>query len=260
MEQEAETNPPWHSLIDSNNLKNDLQRIYDSAFIEELAAIVGTGATNPNLFLGIESAVRAYLFTRREMTRRKPGKLETRRIEPVADAAQQLFLALSKLNDTPNPQLKIIAALEEEISNQTGRGADLLSLAQTRHGPGDPLRTLREISALLATSTAQIVGKAPGDPTDDRTNRSATILKTELDVWANRKRKTETDPVLALVRAFRPTWLGCSASPYTEGMYRKAERRSVSSAVDSILLIGRKIDPKLSRARVGTAFRHLPPS
>lgn len=246
--------------MDSNDLDRDLRDLYDNAFIEELAAIVGTGATNPNLLFGVDAAVRAYLLTRRKMMRRKPGKLEVRRIEPVADAAQQLFLALSKLNNTPNPQLKIITALEEKISSQSGRGAELLRHAQSRHGPGDPLRALREISAILADSAAKLVGKAPGDPTDDRAERSAIIRETELGVWANRTRKTETGPVLALVNAFRPTWLHCSTTPYTEGMYRKAERRSTSLAVDAILLIGQKIDPYLSRARVITAFRHLPAS
>lgn len=249
--------PQWKILMESNDLYNDIRKIYDLAFQRELAQITGAGANNQMLLQGVETGVRAYLTTRQDMTRRKPGKMETRNIDPVARAAHQLYMALSKIENSPNPQLKLSAAILNACTQEKSRGADLLKLARHRHGPSDPLRTLRDISRLLSDAATTVTQSNVCDTFENKRARGDAIREAELAVWSQRKRKTETHPVLALVKAFRPSWERCTAYPYTEGMYRKGLRRTDSPAVDAVLLIGQRIDPSLSRKRVVTAFRNI---
>lgn len=253
----TENVPVWERLLDSDDINADLRDLYDPYFQADLLQIAGLKAPNRILTDGAKSAVRSYLHVRHEMKRRKPGKMETRHIERVCDAAHSLYLALSKIENHRNVQLKLASAITDAITEKGGRGADLLRVGMTRHGVGDPFRALKEISEILAEASAPLVNKEVGGPSDDCRERGYEIQKAELADWSLLERKTETLPVTALVKAFRPSWEQCSDHPYTEGMYRKDIRRTVSPAVDAVLLIGRKIDSKLSRQRVVTAFRNV---
>ena len=250
-------NPAWKRLLESNNINAELRNLYDASFQAELSRIAELDSFDGTLIDGVKAGVRAYLRSRHEMTRRKPGKMETRRIEPVSDAAHGLYLALSKIENSPNVQLKLASAIADALTQKGGRGADLLRVGLVRHGIGDPLRAVKEISEILAEVAASLVNKEVGGPSDDCRERGYDIHKAELADWALRERKTETLPIVALVKAFRPSWEQCSVHPYTEGMYRKDIRRTVSPAVDAVLLIGRKLDSDLSRKRVVTAFRNV---
>lgn len=249
--------PVWERLLESDDINADLRDLYDTYFQVDLFRVAGLNAPNGILTDGVKVAVKAYLHTRHDMKRRKPGKMETRHIERASDAAHGLHVALSKIENHRNVQLKLASAITEAITEKRGRGADLLRVGMTRHGIGDPFRALKEISEILADVSASLVSKDVGGPSDDCRERGYEIQKAELAGWSLRERKTETQPITALVKAFRPSWEQCSAHPYTEGMYRTDLRRTVSPAVDAVLLIGRKIDSKLSRKRVVTAFRNV---
>lgn len=252
--------PRWTALMYSNNLREDLAHIYDPIFVKNIMRLAGPAAKAADLRQGIEYGVRAYLRARRSMTRRKPGKMEARRLEPVADAAHSLQDAFQRIERSPNPRLKLNEALEHLATTETGPGANLLREAERLFGPGDPLRVFEDLARLFAEAAAQTVQKPPGPSIEDRTERHGAVLKSDLDHWNNRNRKTETEPVLALARAFRPTWKRNSCHAYTEGMFDQKLRRTVSPAVDAVHKIGCALDSNLTRSRVVTAFRALPPA
>lgn len=252
--------PPWEALLYSDNLPQDFQRLYDERFLERIAKLARARVPAPALREGVEGAARAYLLARRGMRKRQPGKLAHRRIEAVADAAFALARALKRLEESPNPQLKVAEALERRAQESSGRGAHLLRITQTWHGSGDPMRALREISAALAEVSAELVGKAPGDPRDGMDLRGAITHQADMEAWRERPVKTETIPVRAMAASFRATWQFCSFLPYTEGKHDKHRGGTKSPAVDAVHLIGLTLDPGLSRSRVVTAFRDLPPA
>jgi hypothetical protein len=252
------TETTWQCLSQTSDLKQDLRILYDDIFLRELKRSAGAGANAAELFNGIDLGVRAYLNERRDMTRRKPGKLEARKLEAISDAAYALSVALNRIASTPNAKLNLSNALMRVAADEAGRGAALISLANEAFGPGDPLTATQNFADLLMRTSAEIARKSPGPSPEDKRERGQIFLSAELERWEKRPRKTETQPVRALAAAFRPVWERNSTHPYTEGMYDPKLRRTVSHAVDAVHRIGRKLDPKLSRARVVTAFRDLP--
>ncbi|WBL34040.1 hypothetical protein O5O51_04885 [Sinirhodobacter sp. HNIBRBA609] len=252
--------PPWEALLYSDNLPRDLAKLYDEPFLARIAALANARVPAASLREGVEEAARAYLLARRDMRKRQPGKLAHRRIEAVADTSYALARALERLEVSPNPQLKVAEALERLSQDRSGRGAHLLRIIQTWHGPGDPMRALREISDALAEVSAELVGKAPGDPRDGMDARGAITHLADLAAWRERPVKTETVPVRAMAADFRTTWQACSFLPYTEGKHDKRRGGTKSPAVDAVHMIGLALDPDLSRSRVVTAFRDLPPA
>ncbi len=250
----------WQRLTESDDLRRDLARVYDDMFIRTIARLAGPRANSVDLRKGIEAGVRAYLLTRRNMKRRKPGRLEARRLEPIADTARSLHSTLSRIEGSPNPRLRLMDALETLAISESGPGAALIREVEKIFGPGDPLRVLQDVTRLLALAAAQTVGKAPGPSDENRIERHDTLYETEIGAWNARIRKTETQPVTALARAFLPFWQRNSEHPYTEGMYQKHEHGTVSISVDAVHRIGRKLDSTLPRKRVVTAFRALPPA
>ena len=254
----TDTTPPWKVLLYSDNLPRDLRTLYGESVLLRISDLAEGRIPARELRDGVERAARAYLRTRRDMQRRKPGKLAHRRIEAVADAAHSLSRALARLEESPNPQLKVAAQLETFAQDRDGRGANLLRLAQLLHGPGAPMQALREISEALAEVSASLVDKAPGEGRDGMDERGAVAYQADLQAWNKRPPKTETVPMRAMAASFRDTWQRHSFQPYTEGKYDKQTGGTKSPAVDAVLLIGRALNPQLSRARVVTAFRDLP--
>lgn len=256
--QKTNAPPHWKTLLYSDNLPRDLAMLYDEPFLARIAALASARVPPAALRDGVEGAARAYLLARRDMRKRQPGKLAHRRIEAVADAAHTLARALARLEDSPNPQLKVTEALERLAQESGGRGAHLLRIMQIWHGPGDPMRALRELSEALAEASSELVGKAPGEPRDEMDARGAISYQAEMEAWRKRPVKTETVPVRAMAASFRATWQSCSFLPYTEGKHDKDRGGTRSPAVDAVHLIGLALDPSLSRSRVVTAFRDLP--
>lgn len=252
--------PLWQSMMRNDDFQGDLARIYNDTFVRTLARMAGPSANLGDLRNGIEAGARAYLLVRRNMARRKPGKMEARRLEPIANAAYSLQSALDRIESSPNPRLRLMDALDELALSETGPGANLIREIEKKFGPGDPLRVLDDTIRLLALAAAQTVNKTPGQADDDRFVRHAALYDTELAAWDKRARKTETQPIIALAKAFRPFWQRNSEHPYTEGMYDKKQRRTLSPAVDAVHRIGLQLDSKLQRKRVVTAFRTLPPA
>jgi len=213
--------------MQSCSLPTDIKQIYDPIFVKEVARLAGRGAVVDDLQRGIERGARAYLKERREMTRRKPGKMEARRLEPIADSAHALHLALARIEHSPNPRLNLTQALEALVGSEKGHSASMMRAVETMFGPGDPIKAIKELTELLSRAAAVTVGKAPGPSAEDKSLRHGAALVGEIDRWRARPRKTETQPVLALVTAFRPTWERNSTHPYTEGMYNPEMRRTV---------------------------------
>jgi len=256
----SKSSPRWESMMQTNDLQSELSLLYDDTFIRTIARLAGPRANPGDLRKGIEAGVRAYLLTRRSMKRRKPGRLEARRLEPIADAAHSLHSTLSRIEGSPNPRLKLTEALEALAISESGPGAALIRDVEKIFGPGDPLRVLEDVTRLLTLAAAQTVGKAPGHSDENRIERHETLYETEIDAWNARTRKTETQPVIALARAFRPFWQRNSEHPYTEGMYQKQKLGTASISVDAVHRIGLRLDSNLPRKRVVTAFRALPPA
>jgi len=250
---------PWELLLESNDFRHDLSILFNDAFLRSVAQIAGRSDHTKELSAGVELGVRAYLRAQQEMKWRKPGKMETRLIEPIADAAYKLQKTIERVEKTKNPQFKLAASLEATVGIGTGRGADLLAVGTEQFGSGEQLRTLREITSLLASASAKAVGKSAGDSSEDKHARGRAILDAEVKAWKERPQRTPTYPVECFIKAFRPTWQKCSVHPYTEGMYLKNTKRTRSPAVDSVHLIGLQLDSKMPRSRVVTAFRNQLP-
>ncbi|WP_299899405.1 hypothetical protein [uncultured Ruegeria sp.] len=77
----------------------------------------------------------------------------------------------------------------------------------------------------------------------------------DLDHWSRRPKKTESQPIFALARAFRPYWERNAMRPFNAGRYDPATKQNKATAVDAIHLIGQKLDPDMTRARVVTVMR-----
>ena len=253
-----DTTPPWKALLYSDNLPRDLRRLYNEPILMRISKLAEGRIPTKSLREGVEGAARSYLRARRDMQRRKPGKLAHRRVEAVSDAAHDLARTLARLEASPNSQLKVADELEALVQDRDGRGASLLRIAQQFHGPGDPMRAIREISETLAEVCAALVDKSPGEGRDRMDERGAASYQADLAAWYKRLPKTETVPVRAMAASFRSTWQNHSFLPYTEGKYDKQRGGTKSPEVDAVFLIGRVLDPRLPRSRVVTAFRDLP--
>lgn len=117
-------------------------------------------------------------------------------------------------------------------------------------GPGDPVAHIAGFLDLLQKSAAHTVHLNEQDTPTSYHNA-------DLDHWHRRPKKTESQPIFALARAFRPFWDRNAMRPFNAGRYDKATKQNKAIAVDVIHLIACKLDPELPRARVVTVMREI---
>lgn len=249
---------PWRQLYLSDDYLTDFAALFDDRFQSDLLRIMGDRADGGAVRRGLAAAVRAYLTGQRDAERGKPSKLETRRLEPVANAAHDLVEALHGLTGKGNAEAKLVHALAVELDGQDDRGARLLRALDATTGPGDSLRALREALAHVERAAAATVGKAPGGSSDDFRERDARITRAELAAWEQGETRPAKDgPLQELIEAFRAVWEANSDHPYVPGMHHKETGGTKSKAVDALALIVARLDPALPRSRLATVLKNL---
>ncbi|CUH89946.1 hypothetical protein PH5382_03901 [Phaeobacter sp. CECT 5382] len=212
--------------------------------------LIGPKANIEDLRSGVEAAARAYVKERRRMRRRKPGVMEHRRLSALSEKLEAISAELVRVQASPNCSGKLAESLEEQAKSAGPSAAKLASMIDGAFGPGDPVAHIAELLNLLHKSASQTVYLNEEETPDSYHNA-------DLDHWHRRPKKTESQPVFALARAFRPYWDRNAMRPYNAGRYDKATKQNKAIAVDVIHLIACKLDPELPRARVVTVMREI---
>lgn len=241
---------PWQRLMRSPAFLAELDRLYDARFLVELEMLVGPRADIDELRKGVCIAARAYVKERRRMRHRKPGKLEHRNLLGLSAKLEGVVAALARVEKSPNCSGKLSEALKELSTTADPSAVGIASAMDTALGPGDPVHHIAKFLNLLQQAVAQTVAL-------DEVGTPESYYEADLDCWYARPKTTESQPIAALARAFRPYWDRYALRPFTAGRYDKTTGQNKAPAVDAIHLIGRKLDPELPRARVVTALREL---
>lgn len=240
---------PWQRLMAGHGFLAELHRLYDVRFMYELEMLVA--APNPDredLSKGVEAAARAYIRERRNMRRRKPGAMEYRRLSALSAKLEAVSVDLARVQDSPNCSGKLADALETLARSADPSAAGIVNLIEGAFGPGDPVSHVAAFLDLLQKAAAETVALGENESPSN-------YYGADLDRWSRKARKTESQPVAALARAFRPYWERNAMRPFNAGRYDPATKQNKAYAVDAIHLIGRKLDPGLTRARVVTVMR-----
>ncbi|WP_065327271.1 hypothetical protein [Tritonibacter mobilis] len=228
----------------------ELRRLYDTRFMLELEMLIGPKADVDDLRNGVEAAARAYVRERRLMRHRKPGKWEHRRLSALSEKLDAVSAELTRIQKSPNCTGKLAKALEELPPSTDPNAARLFALIDGAFGPGDPVAHIAGLLRLLqSAATHTLASVEESDP--------VSYHQIDLDNWNSRPKKTESQPIAALARAFRPYWERNAMRPYSAGHYDQSTKQNKSAAVDVIHLIGRKLEPDLPRTRVVTVMRML---
>ena len=246
---EAEPTAPWQRLMAGHGFLTELHRLYDTRFMLELEMLMA--APNPaieDLRTGVEAAARAYIRERRKMRRRKPGAKEYRRLSALSEKLDAVSVELARVQDSPNCSGKLADALETWAQSADPSAAGIANLIEGAFGPGDPVGHIAAFLELLHKATADTVALGEHDT-------PSSYHEADLDRWSRRPKKTESQPIAALARAFRPYWERNAMRPFNAGRYDPATKQNKATAVDAIHLIGQKLDPDLTRARVVTVIR-----
>ncbi|NOC47041.1 hypothetical protein [Ruegeria sp. HKCCD7559] len=245
---EAAPITPWQRLMTGHGFLPELHRLYDARFMLELEMLVGPKADAGNLRAGVEAAARAYIRERRRMRKRKPGAMEYRRLSALSDKLEAVSVELARVQDSPNCSGKLADALETQARSSNPSAAGIANLIEGAFGPGDPVGHIAAFVELLHKATAETVALGEHDT-------PSSYYEADLDRWSRRPKKTESQPIAALTRAFRPYWERNAMRPFNAGRYDPATKQNKATAVDAIHLIGQKLDPDLTRARVVTVMR-----
>ncbi len=197
---------------------------------------------------GVEAAARAYIHERRNMRRRKPGAMEYRRLSALSDKLEAVSAELVRVQGSPNCSGKLADALETQARSADPSAAGIVNLIEGAFGPGDPVSHIAAFLDLLQNAAAQTVSLGENESPSSH-------YGADLDRWARKPKKTDSQPIDALARAFRPYWERNAMRPFNAGRYDPATKQNKALAVDAIHLIARKLDPDLTRARVVTVLR-----
>ncbi len=244
----TEPTAPWQRLMAGRGFLTELHRLYDTRFMYELEMLMGPKANVDELRKGVEAAARAYIRERRKMRRRKPGAMEYRRLSALSAKLEPVLVDLARVQDSPNCSGKLADALEMQARSADPSAAGIANLIEGAFGPGDPVGHIAAFLDLLQKAAAQTVALGENDT-------PSSYYRADLDRWSQRPKKTESQPIAALARAFRPYWERNAMRPFNAGRYDPATKQNKATAVDVIHLIGQKLDPDLTRARVVTVMR-----
>lgn len=247
---DTDTSPtaPWQRLMTGHGFLSELHRLYDARFMLELEMLVGPKANADDLRKGVEAAARAYVRERRNMRRRKPGAMEYRRLSALSARLEPVLMDLARVQSSPNCSGKLADALEMQARSADPSAAGIVNLIEGAFGPGDPVGHIAAFLGLLQNAAAQTVALGENDS-------PSSYYGADLDRWSRRPKKTESQPIFALARAFRPYWERNAIRPFNAGRYDPATKQNKATAVDVIHLIGQKLDPDLTRTRVVTVMR-----
>ncbi|WP_170756108.1 hypothetical protein [Ruegeria lacuscaerulensis] len=240
---------PWQRLMAGHGFLAELHRLYDTRFMYELEMLMA--APDPDmedLSKGVEAAARAYIRERRNMRRRKPGAMEYRRLSALSAKLEAISIDLARVQRSPNCSVKLADALETKVQSADPSAAGIANLIDGAFGPGDPIAHISAFLDLLQEAAAETVSLGEQDT-------PSAYYKADLDGWFRKARKTDSQPVAALARAFRPYWERNARRPFNAGRYDPTTKQNKAYAVDAIHLIARKLDPDLTRTRVVTVMR-----
>jgi hypothetical protein len=247
---DAQPPAPWQRLMEGQSFLIELHQLYDARFMLELEMLIGPKAGVDDLRKGVEAAARAYIRERRKMRRRKPVVMEYRRLWALSDKLEAVLGELSRIQASPNCSGKLAEALEARAQTAESSAAKIANMIDGAFGPGDPITHIAGFLDLLQKSAAQTL----------HLNEDDTLKcyhEADLNRWQNRPKKTESQPIFALARAFRPYWDRNAMRPYNAGRYDKTTKQNKAIAIDVIHLIAQKLDPDLPRARVVTVMREI---
>ncbi|WP_377191377.1 hypothetical protein [Ruegeria meonggei] len=216
----------------------------------ELEMLIGPKADVADLRKGVEAAARAYIRERRRMRQRKPGAMEYRRLSALSEKLEAVSVELARIQASPNCSGKFVDALETQTQSAEPSAAKIANLIEGAFGPGDPVGHIAAFLDLLQKAAAQTVALGENDS-------PSSYYGDDLDRWSCRPKKTESQPIFAMARAFRPYWECNAMRPFNAGRYDPSTKQNKAVAVDAIHLIGQKLDPDLPRARVVTVMREI---
>jgi hypothetical protein len=249
----------WRRLMSSEDLAADLQALFADT-IPEACALAGPGANPEDMQAGAALAARAYLEVRLHRQRRAPGQREAKQLERVANAAAELARALEVIPRGRAASIKMRRAIRQAATTNPGMGAGLAARIHEAHGPGDPLRGLRELSRITAISAASLVGKDLDEEYERpsaRHDRLVASLAEDRALWeTGALQLPERAALEVFCAAFRPCWERNSTHTFTRGATVDGGQTK-SRAVDTLHLLARKLDARLPRSRVVTAVRNL---
>lgn len=247
---DAAPTAPWQRLMKGHGFLIELHRLYDARFTVELEMLIGPKADLDDLGKGVEAAARAYVRERRRMRRRKPGVKEYRNLSALSEKLEAVSGALARIQASPNCSGKFADTLEAQAQSADPSAANIAGLIEGAFGPGDPVGHIAAFLDLLQKAAAHTVALSENDTPNS-------YYEADLDRWSRRPKKTESQPIFALARAFRPYWERNAMRPFNAGRYDPATKQNKARAVDAIHLIGQKLDPDLPRARVVTVMREI---
>ena len=250
----------WQVLRDSPHFLENLNRLFDEAFLTDLAWIVGPHANRNELRKGVSAATRAYLLEKRHMERRKPGKREFGRMHSLKKKLEGLSKELGRIHASPNCRGKFADAIDQQRTSSSGNPPSLESVLDTSVGSGDPVA---HIARFIDTLHQASIATAPQETNHlahwEVANLADATREQELQQWAKRPKTRRNSPLMALAMAFRPYWRRNSPHPFTAGKYSKETKQNEAYAVEAILLIAQKLDQNTTRANVVTILREVPP-
>ena len=259
MQDSPSATASWQVLRDSPHFLENLSRLFDEVFLEDLERIAGPHASRGDLRKGTIIATRAYLLQRRRMERRKPGKREFARMHSLKKKLGELARELERIHASPNCRGKFADAIDGQRTKNSDAPLSLENVLDTSFGSGDPVA---QIARFIDTLHKAAITTAPQE-TDHLADWQVADLadatrEHELQQWAKRPKKRESAPLMALARAFQPFWLRNSSRPFTAGKYSKKTKQNESYAVEAVLLIAKKLDESVTRANVVTVLREIP--
>ncbi|WIY27332.1 hypothetical protein [Parasedimentitalea psychrophila] len=250
----------WQVLRDSPHFLENLSRLFDEAFLNDLELIAGPHANRNDLRKGTIAATRAYLLERQHMEGRKPGQREFARMQSLKKKLGKLSRELERIHASPICRGKFADAIDQQRTANSGNPPSLSSVLDTRFGGGNPVA---HIASFIDTLHQAAIAAAPQE-TDHLGNWQVADMadatrEHELQQWAKQPKKRESSPLMALSRAFHPYWLRNSRHPFTAGKYSKKTKQNESYAVEAILLIAQKRDQSTTRANIVTVLGKVPP-
>ncbi len=245
-----------------------LEKLTNVELVQEVAHFAGVTSdvtSKGGLKNALVAAIDGYIDGVSQRVRQCTEAEDNEALDRASKKANELSDALSDLIGHPGLEERV----EQSIRNcgtlyEHKGGKPLVDILQARRNIFQPFR---EILVDLQVCTEREINRKP-KPTyiDEFEGDNAVRLDTdeeleqEMQLWRKRskERKLPKDYALKmLLEAIRPYWVKNSFHPFSEGMYHKDQRQTISNLVDAIEAITSRLDPSVTRQRIVNTIRNM---
>ncbi len=257
-------------ILDEEGNEISCAELFPAEFFHALTAhmrITPDDDALQDLKAGHEQAVSAYMSSKRDLANKTTLRQDNKHLESIAYHADKLVELLAGLCSHPPAKERLSAEIVANPTAFTGRKGVSLSLLLDMDRE-HTLFTIQQLISDLWASAKRAQIKPRPDPVWRGSLLSehpehyklallshAALEPSLVHEDTQRTYRKKSEPIIAFITAFAGTWRRHCDLTYGAGMHLRESGGTKSVAVDAVHLSINRLDAKIKRSQIVTAFR-----